>query len=85
MFAPVQFLRGDDVKQAEFAMRKGSRSKFPCRFCYWQVDSVKPFDSNGQRIRLYTRYEDHIAASRTSNDYSAFALPKDLQIQKVSI
>ncbi|KAI7871419.1 uncharacterized protein EV154DRAFT_529593, partial [Mucor mucedo] len=35
VIAPVLFFRGDNVRQAELALNKGSRANHPCRFCYW--------------------------------------------------
>ncbi|KAG2202531.1 hypothetical protein INT47_012525 [Mucor saturninus] len=73
VISPVLFIRGDNVRQAEIALHKGSRATHPCRFCYWQSDPSKPVDANGQPLSLHYSASGFSAPSRTLQDYKDFA------------
>lgn len=79
--APVLFLRGDNVRQAEMALHKGFKAKHPCRYCDWQADPTKPVGANKQSTLL--RYDAlvYAAESRTAEDYHNFAIFQTTECQ----
>ncbi|KAI7887824.1 uncharacterized protein EV154DRAFT_519821 [Mucor mucedo] len=76
VIAPVLFFRGDNVRQAQLAINKGSRANHPCQFCYWQSDPAKPLTTGKQPIALDYTAKTYAAAPRTSKDFNDFINPE---------
>ncbi|KAI9491383.1 hypothetical protein BDB00DRAFT_930543 [Zychaea mexicana] len=72
VIAPVLFFCGDNVRQAELALNKGSMAKHTCRYCYWQADPSKPIDATGQPVALRYSAGTHLAQERTWIDFRDF-------------
>ncbi|CAO3657316.1 unnamed protein product [Mucor hiemalis] len=72
VIAPVLLFRGDNVRQAEIALNKGSMANHPCRYCYWQSDPSKPVDGDNLPMALRYTAETYEAEFRTNFDCTNF-------------
>lgn len=72
--APLPFIVGDNVRQAEICCDKGARSTCSCRKFYWQLDPAQP--RNRPVVPVHTSLTGYFAAPRLKKHVVMFGVER---------